>query len=194
QNGDVAAGIVVLLAQLLPLLPELPNLALDGVELEALRVEGCQQLGEPGPAFLPVRFGVLGPLALLAQVGFSRFPLVAVPDAQQVAQIVLDLLVVAGAVCLPLQAAQPRSYLREDVMNALQIMLRLLQPAQGRGPLRLVVADASRLFEQGAPLFRPERERLIDEALAHNGVRPLAQAARRQQLLNVAQPDLLPVQ
>ena len=161
-NGHLTAEFVHSLAQLVPL----GLLGLDGrlhlVQLLAHRVPLPLQGHQFVPRFLPRLFGEGGRLAPLAQQLFGLFPLVAIPDAQQVAQVVYHLLVALGTAGLPLERGKARPNLAQNVVDAQQIGLGFLQFAQGAGSFALVMACPGRLLEQGAAFVCFQRQRLVD--------------------------------
>ena len=64
-----------------------------------------------------------------AHLSFGLFPLVAIPDAQQVMQVGGHLFIVTGAYGLPFERVHARANFGQDVMDALQIVLCLGQAA-----------------------------------------------------------------
>ena len=79
--------------------------------------------------------------------------------------------------------------LAEDVLDPGEVRLRLDQLLLGAAAAALVAADAGDLLEQRPPFLGPQRERLIDHALADEQERVVGQVRRIEQVDEVAQPD-----
>ena len=92
------------------------------------------------------------------------------------------------------QPARLRPELGEDVVHAGEIRLGLGELLLGPPPAALVAAHARDLLEQRPPLLRPERERLVDHALADEQEGVLGEVAGIEQVDEVLQPDPLAVQ
>ena len=82
-----------------------------------------------------------------------------------------------------------RPELGEDVLDPGEVRLGLGELLLGLAPAPLVAADAGDLLEQRPPLLGPERERLVDHALADEQERVVGEVGRVEQVDEVAQPD-----
>ena len=92
------------------------------------------------------------------------------------------------------EPARLRPELGEDVVDAGEIRLGLGELLLGPAPAALVPAHAGDLLEQRAALLRPQRERLVDHALADEQERVLREVAGVEQVDEVLEPDALPVE
>ena len=102
----------------------------------------------------------------------------------------------AGRLLLGLggEPARLRPELGEDVLDPGEVRLGLGELLLGLAPAPLVAADAGDLLEQRPPLLGPERERLVDHALADEQERVVGEVRRVEQVDEVAQPDPLLVE
>ncbi len=102
----------------------------------------------------------------------------------------------AGLLLLGLgrQAASLGPQLGEHVADALEVGLRLRQLALGLLAATLVLADAGRLLEQRPTLLGPQREGLVDHALADEEEGVVGDVGVVEQLDQVAQADALTVE
>jgi len=105
----------------------------------------------------------------------------------QAAQLVRELAVAPGVGGLALQVRQPAPDFAQDVLHALQVLVRVLHAALGLGPARLVLGDARGLLKDVAPLLALDGEDLVDAALADEGIALLADARVAQQVDDVLQ-------
>ena len=92
------------------------------------------------------------------------------------------------------EAARLRPQLGEDVVDAGEIRLRFRELVLRPAAPALVAANAGDLLEQRPPLLRPQRERLVDHALADEQERVLGEVRRVEQVHEVLQPNALAVQ
>ena len=102
----------------------------------------------------------------------------------------------AGRLLLGLggQPARLRPELAEDVLDAGEVRLGLDQLLLGPAAAALVAADAGDLLEQRPALLGPQRQRLVDHALADEQERVVGEVRRVEQVDEVAQPDPLLVE
>ena len=87
-----------------------------------------------------------------------------------------------------------RPQLGEDVLDPREVALGLGQLLLGLPPPSLVAPDAGHLLEQRPSLLRPQRERLVDHALADEQERVVGEVRAVEQVDEVAQPDPLLVE
>ena len=99
---------------------------------------------------------------------------------------VLQRAVMAGHLGLLFQALQVVVQLAQDVVHAQQVLARVLEPVLGLAASFLVLADASRLFEEQAQLFRARFDDAADGALADDGVGAWPQAGAEEYVLHIA--------
>ena len=121
-------------------------------------------------------------------------PAIPIIDLEVGLQVRLHLLVFLRPAGLAFQVAQTRRQLADDVLGARQIGLRFAKLVLGLIALGLVNGDACCLFKQLAPLLRALRQRLVDEALADDGIGALAQPRASQQLADVTQAHAVAVE
>ena len=97
----------------------------------------------------------------------------------------------AGRLLLGLGGQPPRlrPELREDVLDPGEVRLGLGQLLLGLAPAALVAADAGDLLEQRPALLGPQRQRLVDHALADEQERVVGEVRGVEQVDEVAQPD-----
>ncbi len=101
--------------------------------------------------------------------------MVAVPDAQQLLQVIAHLIVILGAVHLALQAAHARAQFGQDVLHAFEVSPGSLQAPQCFLAAGAVQPDPGGLLEELAPLVSPQGECGIDQPLSDNRVGALGQ-------------------
>ena len=85
--------------------------------------------------------------------------------------------------CCSAELAEPprlRPQLGEDVLDAGEVRLGLGQLLLGLAPAALVAPDAGDLLEQRPALLGPQRERLVDHALADEQERVLGEVRARR--------------
>ena len=87
------------------------------------------------------------------------------------------------------QPPRLRPQLGEDVLDPGEVRLGLGQLLLGPAAPPLVAPDAGDLLEQRPPLLGPQRERLVDHALADEQERVVGEVRRVEQVDEVAQPD-----
>src|SRR5690606_36041390 len=121
-------------------------------------------------------------------------PVVAIPDSQAGLEVGLDLPVLARPLRLALQAPQARSELGQDVLDALEVALCRLHALQRFLAPAAVKSIAGRLLNPPWALFCFEGEGRVHQTLPDDRVRPLRQADLCQQLRDLAQSHLLPVE
>ena len=92
------------------------------------------------------------------------------------------------------EAAGLRPELGEDVLDPGEVRLGLGELLLGLAAPALVAPDPGDLLEQRPPLLGAQRERLVHHALPDEQERVLGEVRRVQQVLEVAQPDALPVE
>ena len=92
------------------------------------------------------------------------------------------------------QPARLRPELGEDVLDAREVRLGLGELLLGLAPAALVAADAGDLLEQRPALLGPERQRLVDHALADEQEGVVGEVGGVEQVDEVAQPDPLAVE
>lgn len=96
------------------------------------------------------------------QLGNRIMPAETIPNPQQSAQVIGNLLTLVGPIRLAFQIFETRAELRHDVLDAGKILLGGIQSAQGRPAFELITGDAGRFLKERAPLFRCEAEYLVD--------------------------------
>jgi len=106
----------------------------------------------------------------------------------QPGQLAVQLSVEAGLLGLLGQRFHVGGELADDVRDAQQVLLGLLEPTLGLALSRLVAGDAGGLLEQGAPVLGLGGENLVDAALPDDGVVLLAHAGVQEQVLHILQP------
>ena len=87
----------------------------------------------------------------------------------------------------------PRDFF-EDVVDAGEVLLGLLEAQFGETLLGLEAGDAGGLFDDGAAVVRLGAEKLADALLADDGVGLRAEAGAHEDVLNVAQAAELAVE
>jgi hypothetical protein len=92
------------------------------------------------------------------------------------------------------QPACLRSQLGQDVVDAGEIGFRLGQLFLGLATATLVPPDTGHLLEQRPTFLRPERQRLVDHALADEQEGVVGEVRGVKQVDEVAQPDALLVE
>ena len=92
------------------------------------------------------------------------------------------------------QPARLRPQLGDDVLDPREVRLGLDELLLRAAPAALVAADAGDLLEQRPPLLGPQRERLVDHALADEQERVVGEVRGIEQVDEVAQADPLLVQ
>ena len=155
-----------------------------------LRIVGGDGLLCAGDDPLPVGNGPAG----INQLVQGQMPVVPVPDQQQLAQLGRDGFVLPRPLGLALQLAEPRADLGDDVADAGQVLLRLLQLFQCLAPLLPVEGDAGCFFEEFAAIFGPQGQSLVDHALTNDDMGAASQAGTVKQLVDITQTHLLPVE
>ena len=116
------------------------------------------------------------------------------PGEAQVAQAVAEPLVAHRLGRLAPQAADLAADLADHVGDAGQVLVGERELAQGLPALALVLGDAGRLLEDGAPLLGLGREDLVDLALGHDRVARPADARVHEELVDVLQAAGLAVE
>jgi len=143
----------------------------------------------------------------MAQIGHARFELVdgllgllLEPDltllgfrALEEPQLVLlqrrprlQVVVALRHLGLALQLVQVGVQLAQDVLDASQVLARVVEPVLGLAPALLVLADAGRLFQEQAQLLGARLDDAADGALADDGVGTRPQAGAEEHVLHVA--------
>ncbi len=110
--------------------------------------------------------GGLGSLELC----LAALPLMAIPDALELFQVLAQEQVLFGALGLAAQRAGARHELVDQVAYALQVALGLGDAAQGLFTAAQVRRDAGGLFKEGAAGLGTERQGGVDLALADGGI------------------------
>jgi len=149
----LAFGAFVLAAQVVVFFLVAVDLGAKAVDLLAGVVDFLLLGAELLAALLPCGFGRNGRFPCQSQPILLPLPAITVPNAEQFAQIGVDLVVIAGAGCLPFQRTQAWRDFAEYVIDALQIALRIFQAAQRFGAARFVMADTGGFFKEGASFF-----------------------------------------
>src|SRR5207248_699422 len=103
------------------------------------------------------------------------------------------LLVALGLGRLELDAAQLLFDLVDDVLEALDVLIDALQPAQRLDLLGLEAADAGRLLEDGAPLPCGRLQQDVHAPLLDDAVGVGAGAGAEEEVLDVLEAALLAV-
>ena len=98
-----------------------------------------------------------------------------------------------GGFGLPAEGAAAALYLLEDVTEAEDVFVGLLEAAEGLGLARLMFEDAGRFFDDPPPPPAFGGEDRIEPSLPHDHMLAAAHPAVRQQLLDVQQPAVRPV-
>ena len=205
---DIAEGLRVLRLQLAePLLVELDAmvvmlaLAFEFEPLLARCVDFSVEVGEAMPKLLKL---VLAAQDTLRKVFHLRTKLLALNRALgnlalqaielmprelrvEMLQLHRDLLVAAGLASLALERADLPLHLADEVIDAQQVLVGVLELAERLLLLRLELRDARRLLEHHAPVLGLALDDLRDVALRHDGVTGLPHPRAHEELLNVAQ-------
>ena len=92
------------------------------------------------------------------------------------------------------EATGLRPELGEDVLDPGQVRLRLDELLLGAPPAALVAADAGDLLEERPALLGPERERLVDHALADEEEGVVGEVGRVEEVDEVLEADPLAIQ
>ncbi len=92
------------------------------------------------------------------------------------------------------QSSRLRAELGQDVLHAREVRLRLDQLLLGLPPPALVPSDAGHLLEQRTPFLGPQRQGLVDHALADEQERVVGQVRAIEEVDEVAQADALLVE
>ena len=95
--------------------------------------------------------------------------------------------VALGLGSLPLQRIHLAGDFIEDIVDARQVQLALLQPRLGKSFASFEPGHARRLFDNRAPVVRFAAQDLADAPLLDDGVGLRSQARAHEQILNVAQ-------
>ncbi len=103
----------------------------------------------------------------------------------EVLEVAHDLLVTTRLAGLTLQRADLAFHFSNEVLDAQQILLGILELAHGLFFLRLKFGDAGGFFENQPAIFRFAGQDLGDVALRHDAVTGAANAGAHEQLLNV---------
>ena len=146
--------------------------------------------GEPG---LP-RGGLLEAGLQLGQPRRQRRPAAEEHGLQQLAILLLLLLVAPRRAGLALERAQGPLDLGDHVVEPQQVRHRLLELDLGDALARLVARDAGRLLDQLAPFLGLAGEDHADLPLLDDGVGPDAEAGVHQQVLDLLQARHLAVE
>jgi hypothetical protein len=96
--------------------------------------------------------------------------------------------VALGALPLSREASDLARDLVDQVVEALQVAGRLLEPPLRRAPAVPIEADARRLLEQLAAIVRPVGQQRVDHPALDDDARTRAQPRASQQVGDVAQP------
>ena len=106
----------------------------------------------------------------------------------------LQRLVAASACRLAFERVELLGHFLQDVVDAQQVLLGRLQLGFRQPPLGFVFGYASGFFQQDAPVRRARGEDAFDAALLDDGVGLRPQPCPHEQLLDVTQAAVLPVQ
>ncbi|KGD44404.1 hypothetical protein DO72_5716 [Burkholderia pseudomallei] len=150
------------------------ELRLDFAQLRGLRVELDLRVADR--TALPV---LLGGRLVLAQQPQQALLLLAVGD---------ELFVLRRDHRLRLELLEIRAELADDVLDARQILARVVQPVLGLAAALLVLRHARRLFEEHAQLFGLRLDDPRDHPLPDDRVRTRAEARAEEDVLDVAAP------
>ena len=163
----------------------------------ALGVAGLEARGELGrtPA-LHLEAGGLDVQGVLGerQGALAAVPLVAVPDALQLLEVAAEEVVLFRALRLAAEGAGAGLHLAEDVADALEVALRLLDALQGLLALAQVRRDAGGLLKERPARLGPQGERRVHQPLADHRVAAARQARPAEDVEDVAVADLVAVQ
>jgi hypothetical protein len=139
--------------------------------------------------------GLVGGLILLdptgqvlfqgADFGFQRLQALAGGVEIEGAQAAVQFLIALGFAGLALQGDDLPFDFLDDVVQAEQIGLGLLQLAQGLPLVGFEFGDAAGLFEDGAPVFRMRTENFVNTALFHQRIGVGPDAGVHKQALDV---------
>ena len=94
--------------------------------------------------------------------------------------------VLRGHLGLTLELVEVAVELAQDVVDAREVLARVLQPVLGFAAAFLVLGHARSLFEEEPQLLGPAFDDAADGALADDGVGPRAQARAEEDVLHVA--------
>ena len=130
----------------------------------------------------------------VTQSGLTFAPMIAEPHALHLVELSGEARIIAGALRLPFKLAHARADLRQDVAHAIKIAARLVQFLQRLFAFVAIHRDAGRFFKERAAFVGTQRQRLIDQALADDGVGAARQAGLGQQLTYIAQTDFAAVE
>ena len=106
----------------------------------------------------------------------------------EVLQLHRHLLVTPRLARLALERADLPLHLADEVFDAQEVLVGVLQLAERLLLLRFELRDACRLLEDHAPVLRLALDDLRDVALGHDGVAGLPHPRAHEELLNVPQP------
>ena len=120
--------------------------------------------------------------------------MIAAPGKRQMTQPVIEPLVTHRLRRLAAETADLPAHLADHVGDARHVLVRQRELLQRLTPLRLVLRDAGRLFEDRAPLLGLRRQDLVDLALRHDRVAGPANAGVHEKLLDVLQSARLAVE
>ena len=159
----------------------------QGCHLLVLIHQGLAATVHPG--FAPAQ-GIPAP----EQVPLLLPPAIAVPRPQHPLQLLVEQRVATGPLRVPLQAAQSRGNLVDNVIHPQQVRASFLQAREGVGPLGLVQRNARRLLKQRPPGVRAQTQDRIHQPLADDRVGAPRQPRLGQQLPDVPQAHPAAVQ
>ena len=144
---------------------------------------GMTQLG--GPRFERRDRGDdrgLHPLLLTRRVAMLEEPELVLLERA----VLLQRAIAAGDLGLRLELGQIEVELAQDVLDAGQVLARVLEPVLGLAPPFLVFRDPGRLLEEEAQLLRLALDDSRDRALADDRVGARSEAGAEEHVLNVA--------
>ena len=101
-------------------------------------------------------------------------------------RVLLQRAVAAGDLGLRLELLEVAVQLAQDVLDARQVLARVLEPVLGLAPALLVLRDAGRLLEEQAQLLGLALDDPADRALADDRVGARAEAGAEEDVLHVA--------
>ena len=113
----------------------------------------------------------------------------AVPPERAASQVIPDDLVFRPLRRLLGEELDPWTDLAEDVDDPDELDLGVLDALQRVLAAHVQAAGARGLLDHDAPVGRPEREHLVDEALADDDERVVREVRAREEILQVAEPD-----
>src|SRR6476646_9079175 len=160
-------------------LPDRFELGLDAAKVGALRFER----GDRGDD------GLADALLLARRVAMAQEPEL----VQLGLRVLLHRAVAAGDLGLRLELLEVPGQLTQDVLDAGQVLARVLETALGLAPALLVLRDAGRLLEKEAQLFRLALDDPRDRSLADDGVGARPEAGTEEDVLDVAPAHRLTV-